>query len=574
MKKILYIITIVSFGMLIYSCDDEYLERTPKDQISDPDFWQSESDLELFLNGLYDNFQGWPLSGSGFAPSPDYGTDIALSSDNMVPGVVYHLDGTTTVPASGGGWVWSNVRDINYFLANTDRIEDGGPMVDHYIGEGHYFRAYFYFGLFKRFGELPILTKSLNTEDEELFSARKSRTEVMDFILSDLDTAISKMKYGSGLTHHRQRLSKDIALMFKARLSLYEGTWEKYHQGTVFGGQTDGTKYLEQAVVASKKIIDDGNYSLIQGDTSRVYYELFNNVDYNGHPEVLFFKHFDNENQGIGNQIWNWPNSYGYTREALQQFLCIDGKPRGVSPLFEGDRLLEELPVNRDPRLVQSVMVPGDPRYIIGSDTIIFEKPDIINSGTGYESKKFRLIEVDPAFGVQNFNQDFILMRFAEALLIYAEARAELGQLTQADVDMTINRLRARVGMPPMILGNITPDPNWPDYGYALPDYLYEIRRERLVELFAEGFRLDDLFRWRAHNLFAGKKFTGVYYTEEYQQDEPGLDYTDEGFIDPYAGILSGPNGGYGFNPERDYLYPLPTNELTLNPDLTQNPGW
>lgn len=573
MKKIHYIIAIFLLGTLVYSCDEEYLERAPLDQISDADFWQSQNDLELFLNGFYDQFPGWDPSGGGMAATKDFGTDITLYSPNRIPGLSRHLDGVTNVPASGGGWSWGNIRNINYYLANADRVADG-PLKDHYIGEGHFLRAWFYFGLHTRYGELPILTKALDADDEELFSARQSRTDVMDFILSDLDIAIEKMSYGSQLTHHRQRLSKDIALMFKARTSLYAGTWEKYHQGTAFGGQTDGTNYLEQAVAASKQIIDDGNYSIEFGDTARVYYELFNRMDYTGHPEVLWFKHTD-ENHGIGNQIWNWPNAYGWTREALQQFLCVDGQPIEVSPLFEGDRLLEELPVNRDPRLVQSVMVPGDPQLIYpNGDTTVFEKPWLYESGSGYESKKFRLIEVDATLGWMNHQQDYIIMRYPEALLIYAEARAELGQLTQADVDMTINHIRDRVGMPHLILGNITPDPNWPDYGYTLPDYLYEIRRERHVELFGEGTRLDDLFRWRAHNLFAGKRMTGTYYTEEYQDDEPGLNTTPDGFLDPTATILSGPNGGHGFNPARDYLWPLSTNELTLNPNLTQNPGW
>ena len=128
--------------------------------------------------------------------------------------------------------------------------------------------------------------------------------------------------------------------------------------------------------------------------------------------------------------------------------------------------------------------------------------------------------------------------------------------------------------MPHLNLSSITLDPNWPDYGYSLPDYLYEIRRERMVELYSEGFRFDDLMRWRTHNLFAGKRLTGTYFTEEYRLVFPGLDTNEDGFLDPLARLLSGPNGGYGFNPVRDYLLPIPTNELTLNPKLGQNPGW
>jgi len=112
------------------------------------------------------------------------------------------------------------------------------------------------------------------------------------------------------------------------------------------------------------------------------------------------------------------------------------------------------------------------------------------------------------------------------------------------------------------------------DYGYAIPDYLHEIRRERTVELYGEGFRFDDLMRWRAHEYFVGKRFTGTYYTDELRAIDPNMPVNAEGYLDPLMNVLTGPNNGYGFNPERDYLRPLPINELTLNENLTQNPGW
>mgnify|MGYP001062317813 CR=1 FL=1 len=576
MKKLLYIIILFS-GIFLYSCED-LLDRTPLDQISDPDFWSSEADLQLYLNRLYDGIEGWWVSGGGKAPTYDTGTDLVLPPPNVYgDDWTPRLDGVVQIPASGGGWNWTNIRNINYFLENADRVEEGGDMVDHYIGEGYLFRAGYYFELLKKFGDLPIITKPVSTDDEDiLYGSRNSRTEVTDFILGDIDMAISKMKYGHELTAHGTRYSKDIALLFKARVALYVGTWEKYHQGTVFGGDTDGSGYLQQAANAAKQVIDDGNYSLVTGDTSNVYAELFNKVDYTGNPEVLFFKHFDRETYGsdFSNQLWNWPNGYGLTQDLTRYYLCSDGLPTDVSPLFVGDSIFSLVEVNRDPRLVQTIMIPGDIRRIEGTDTTYYDNPDLYNCGTGYESQKFRHIIVDPAVGVMNHNVDYILFRFAEALLIYAEARAELGLLTQDDVDLTINKLRDRVGMPHMVLGSITPDPNWPDYGYPLSDELYEIRRERVTELYGEGFRFDDLMRWMAHNYWVGKRFIGTYYTEELKEVDPNMLANEDGYLDPLMNSLNGPNGGYGFNPDKDYLLPLPTNELTLNPNLGQNPGW
>jgi len=577
MKKLFSLIIILA-GSTLYSCNDDFLDRTPLDAISDPEFWQTEADLELFLNGFYDGFEGWWVSGGGAAPTYDRGTDVALPNPNSFGNDwTPRLDGSVNIPASGGGWNWGSIRDINYYLQNASRVEDGGSMTAHYIGEGHFIRAWLYYGLFRDFGDLPIITEPITSDNEDLlYGSREDRTTVFNFILEDIDKAIENMKYSSELNTPGTRLSKDIALMFKARATLYEGTWEKYHEGTTFAGQTDGTAYLQQSAAAAKQLIDEGNFTLVSGDPDQVYFELFNQMDYAGNPEVLFYKHFDTQIglSSFTNQLWNWPNGYGLTQDLTRFYLSEDGLPIAVSPLFEGDSTLAIVEKNRDPRLAQTLQVPGDIERIEGSDTIFWDAPDVYNSGTAMESQKFRHIVVDPNEGINNGSVDYIIMRFAEALLIYAEAKAELGELTQADVDMTINRLRERVSMPPLDINNITPDPNWPDYGYAIPDYLHEIRRERTVELYGEGFRFDDLMRWRAHEYFVGKRFTGTYYTDELRAIDPNMPVNAEGYLDPLMNVLTGPNNGYGFNPERDYLRPLPINELTLNENLTQNPGW
>lgn len=499
MKNINYLFLVCLIGCLVSSCDneDDLLDKTPLDQISDVDFWQSESDLELYLNELYDTFPGWGEAGA--APSPDVGTDIVIESQEWFgESATSRLDGTITVPASGGGWNWENVRTVNYFLENADRVESS-DLAEHYIGEGHFFRAYFYFDLLKMFGDLPIVTEVPDVEDDDiLYGERKSRTEVVDFILSDLDTAISKMLEASDIGP--SRVSLDVAKLFKARVALYEGTWEKYHQGSVFAGDTDGTEYLNEAVEAALSVIDAGNYSLSGGDTDEAYYDLFVQTDYSGNSEVMLYKAYDYLTYNIQNSLWNQPNANGMTREMTKYYLASDGLPISVSPNFTGDATLEEIEINRDPRLVQSVMAPGNLDYIsVSGDSIPFEIPFMTRCPTGYAIEKWRSKELFEELNNQRTRDiGYILFRYAEALLIYAEAKAELGTLSQSDLDMSVNLLRRRVGMPDMVLGSIVADPDWPDYGYSLPDYLYEIRRERVVELFGEGHRLDDLMRWRA----------------------------------------------------------------------------
>jgi hypothetical protein len=397
---------------------------------------------------------------------------------------------------------------------------------------------------------------------------------VVDFILDDIDMAISKMELAADVGPGR--LHKDVAKLFKARVCLYEGTWEKYHAGTDFAGSTNGTAYIEQAAAMARQVMDDGHYSLYStGNPDEDYYDMFVELDLSTNSEILLWRQYaaNEYTESSGNSMWNHPNTQGMTQWMVENYLCTDGLPTAVSPLFQGDDSLTVVQINRDPRLVNSIIVPGELDYVaLNGDSSFFSVPYMIRCPTGYELQKWRTNWLEPERNGRTWFIPYIYFRFAEALLIYAEAKAELGTLTQADVDMSINLLRDRVGMPHLDIGAITPDPNWPDYGYDIPDYLYEIRRERVVELFGEGFRMDDLMRWRAHNLFIGKRPTGTTYTDDIRAMYPNVVTNDDGYIDPFVTTLSG--GAYGFNPQRDYLLPLPSNELTLNPNLEQNPGW
>jgi len=558
-------------GMFFSSCED-LLEKTPQDEISEPDFWKTEGDLELYLNGLYGVFPQW--GGSGAAPSKDLGTDIVIESqewwgDSYTP----VMDGVLGVPTSGGGWSWGDVRRVNYFLENAAKA-GAGDKIEHYIGEGYFLRAWVYFELLKGFGDLPIIKQVLNVDDTELlYSSRDPRSEVVDFILEDLDMAISKM--GVASEAGPGRLNQDVAILFKARVCLYEGTWEKYHEGTVFAGASNGAALIEEAVTAAKSVMDRGNYSLFTGDPDRVYYDLFVQIDLSDNPEILLWKQYlaASSTENSGNSMWNHPNTQGITRGMMQTYLCTDGLPIGVSPLFEGDDSLTIIQNNRDPRLVNTVMVPGDLDYItLTGDSVPFTVPYMVRCPTGYELQKWREQVLDPNRNGRSWQVPYIHFRYAEALLIYAEAKAELGTLTQGDLDESINLLRDRVAMPHLTLGSITADPDWPDYGYPLTDVLYEIRRERVVELFAEGYRFDDLMRWRAHNLFIGTRPIGTMYTDDIKELYPNEKVNEDGYLDPFRDYLNG--GAYGFVETRDYLWPLPTNELTINPNLDQNPGW
>ena len=576
MKKIFFII--ISLGIVFNSCKKDLLIKNPQDQISDPEFWKTDADLQLYINNLYAQLPGWNPMGAGGTPMLDASTDVAIATGLWLP-TKNRLDGIVNIPSTGGGWDWTKVRAANYFLDNIDRVPDGGNK-NQYVGEGYFFRAWAYFVLLKQFGDLPIVTKALSTADHDiLYGSRSSRTDVVKFIVQDLDTAVSKMR--DKTTAGANRINRDVALAFEARVCLYEGTWEKYHANDAFKGTTDGTAFLTKAVLAAKAVMDGGNYSLTTGDPNQVYYNLFNSVktQLSNNPEVMLYRSYDLEsyNQDIfGSEATNAGS--GITKDMVDMYLCSDGKPISISSLYQGDHDIRQVIQNRDPRLVQTVMNPGDPLTIsLTGDTTKFTVPQMINQQgdpTGYDPQKFRQPQLDPATGLFTHDLAYIIFRYAEVLLNYAEAKAELGQLTQDDVDITINKLRDRVGMPHLTLSSIAVDPAWPDYGYSLPDYLYEIRREREVELFSEGFSFDDLMRWKADKLFVGKRPKGAYYSAELKSAWPNLVTDANNYIDPYLNVLSGPNGTWGFNPSKNYLMPIPTNELTLNPNLKQNPGW
>lgn len=563
-------ILILSLVILVSSCED-FLDRTPLDTISEADFYKTPSDLRTAVNAFYQDLAGWAPTNVGFNVLPDSGTDMGTAENpsNRVSGLDYNVPTSATASI----WSWDEVREVNWFLDRVDQAEGDETEINQYIGEGYFFRAFYYFNLLTSYGDIPIFEEYFDNTDVDLvFKARDPRNEVANFIIADLDLAITLLQSFPDIPTS-PRVSREVAQLFKARVALYEGTWEKYHSGTPFGvAGSDGSNFLQIAADAAEAVIDGGVFSLHND-----YGSLFNQIGYSGNSEVMLWRDYNDLDFGVNNVLQlSWPNRCAYTRFAVRSYLCTDGQPISVSPLYQGDQDLSIIEVNRDPRLAATIMVPGD-IVTLNSDgtTVEWTHPDFAtaNAGnTGYESQKYRRVEIDD--NISNFSRETsrIIFRYAEALLIFAEAKAELGTISQADLDKSINQLRSRVGMPDITLGAITTDPEWPNYGYTLSDILYEIRRERSVELIAEGFRADDLYRWRAHTLFDGDQPRGAFLEDgivntELSAENANLDA--EGYLLPFAST-----GNYNFDESRAYLLPIPLDELVLNPNLVQNPGW
>lgn len=578
MKKLtIYILAVLS----LTSCLN--LDKFPLDSMSPDTFFSSEEELQAFSNKFYT-----------MLPATSLYTDNADTyTQNKLPD---EISGLRIVPASGGGWSWGNLRDVNTLLEYSVNCKDEEVRVK-YDALARFFRAYFYFDKVKRFGDVPWYDKQLASDDPDLYKPRDSREYVMQKMIEDIDYAIENLGSGKDL----YRITKWSALALKSRFCLFEGTFRKYH-GIELDGH-DWRWYLEQAAAAAEQLIDESGYSLYTADgPDKSYMNLFaseNAIQ----TEVILARDY---NQALG--VFHNSNYFsigqtngqpGMTRKLVASYLMEDGTRFTDKPGWETMQFAEECK-DRDPRLAQSIRTPGYMR-IGGSTTLL---PDFSGSVTGYQQIKYVTGTDCDSYNI-SYN-DLIIFRMGEVYLNFAEALAELGTLTQEDLDKSINRLRSRAGMPDMNKdeANANPDPYLmsPETGYPGvegPDMgvILEIRRERTVELAQEGFRYYDIVRWKEGQAF-NRQFYGMYFPGpgEYDLDGDGtmdlylwkdhqgsttasveyeiskdifLSDGDSGYVTPH------PEKQEKWVEERDYYYPIPIDDRSLTGGvLTQNPGW
>ncbi|MEX2592811.1 MAG: RagB/SusD family nutrient uptake outer membrane protein [Anditalea sp.] len=578
MKK--YVLIYLLFSSILISCED--LDRPPLDTITDKEMTFTKTEMELYANKYYGAFPGF--SDKSFSLGI---FEEDNSSDNLVSGDYGYdsqLAGTITVPSSGGGWNWSEIRSINFFLDNYHITTESPEVANPYIGEMYFWRAWHYYSLLKQFGDLPWYNKPLTTESEELFAPRISRSIIADSIIVDLDKAVELLPLIDRAIPGR--IHKDVALLFQSRVALYEGSWEKYHNGSVFAvADADPSKYFRKSAEASQQIINNNAYSIepVGNDPKWGYWRLFNQTDYSTNNEVLLWKKFD-RSLDLFHMAQNYlgvsDKNSGLSKYLVESYLLQDGKPISVSPLYQGNNTVADEVQNRDPRLAQTMYQRDYARVILDGDTIgRFIVPDLtfesrLRNTTGYQMYKGVYPGADHALGDIGGS---IIFRYAEALLNYAEAKAELNEIDQRVLDQTVNQLRDRVNMPHLTMDVGFTDPNW-EFPNLSP-LLNEIRRERRVELAVEGYRFDDLMRWAAAHLIKRpmlgakmKQFSDIKDTFQPVLDPTAIPTDPEGYIAPHWN--SPAQNGWQFDPNKHYLKPIPSNELVLNPSLEQNPGY
>ena len=592
MKNHLIKFCLTSIAMLFaFSCNDDFLERLPLDEISSETFWNTENDLKVYNNRIYDqarNDNEVPIlmaHDDGF-DSHRYGIwYLDEFTDNIAPRHARHTRyqqvraGKHNIP-SGPQWFgyrdggWAFIRTINIGLENYSNANISQEVIDRYAAEARLFRGWFYADKVSKFGNVPWIDKELGVDSEELNAPRTARDEVMANVLEDLNFATTNLPDDWGDGGGPGRLNRWAALLVKSRVCLFEGTWQKYHGGS------KADMWLTEAAAAAKELMDNGPYALYStGDPDRDYNAIHHMTsDLTGVSEVLYWRRYE---RGIfTNHVQSYHRSYngGATKSMVEDYLCSDGLPITLSPLYQGDAQIEDVFVDRDPRLRQTVLHPDDVSlYAYGNfDTRPYPRLTGMEGGqrieTGYHIIK--VYDVNTAHATYNTSDTpAIILRFAEALLNYAEATAELGTITQADLDISINKLRDRVGMPHLDMSNVPVDPRYVDDGVS--PLIAEIRRERRVELFMEGFRYDDLRRWKQ-----GKKLEqpdyGIRFDAAAQERYPGAN-VQVSEVDgiPYIDVYKGTDWEAPvFDENKHYLWPIPLSVISQNPNVAQNPGW
>ena len=579
-----YSILILTIAAIMNSCD--YLDTVPGDAIDSDTFWSTANApaLEQYCNLYYPKIikghgdpQSWTI---GDMINSEYQSDNLLGS---APRIITY--GQNTMLTSNSDWNWSVVRGCNEFLMNYEKSPASVSDKEKYAGEILFFKAFDYFNKVKLFGDVPWYDGVLNAESPELYKGRDSRLFVMDNILSTIDKAIEFLPRKTNV----YRVSRDAALLLKARICLYEGTYRRYRdiEGDV--------KFLEEAYNASGELMEYG-YSVYDKDgVDESYFELFIQDNYNDNSEIILSREYD-PSINMGHQVTNSiPNGeLGMSRDCFEEYLCSNtGLPISLCGCHNPDMGYIDEMKNRDGRLLQTLCIPeaGNPksRYLFrdglggapnifsilpASDTRAFYGA----SSTGYCLAKFYKKE-EHLVGNFKGGTDAPVMRYAEALLIRAEAGAELGK--DPELNKTINKLRARVGFPFMLDENPVEDPNlvkeYPVIKGPNKNLIREIRRERRIELFAEGYRWDDVCRWNVGEIVYNKVRRGAKMDPKlYTQDEINtikklVGFDADGYITPYAKRAT-----YSMNfTEKNYLYNIPLDEISLNPNLLpNNPGW
>lgn len=586
----------VAASILPFSSCSDFLDREPITKPEAGNFLTGAIQVENYINGLYMTLPSFSKFGLGVRSEEK-------NSDNIIAEKYdARLHGQNNQFSGASDWQtgYQNLRKVNYFFHNykVPEAQENEDVLS-LKGEAYFLRAYWHFDLLKKFGSIPVMDAfwDENATIAGLQIPAKTRNEVARFILSDLVEAKnllhSRGKY-SGI-----RINKEAAMVLAMNVALYEGTWEKYHSSDDFASSTNESNYfLGEVINWGNELFGCGIDLYKTGQNpGDAFAALFNSKDLSGMGEVLLWRKYSSDegvfhdvNGNLKAGVVDSEGAAGITQSLVDNYLNADGT--FIDPTNEKFKDFKETFEGRDPRLIQTVMNEGakfasaitaTPMHLeeyTDEKKNTISPPKLAGDGntrslTGYHIR----LGIDTTFVSGNGETALPIIRYAEGLLAYAEAAAELEMWSDDIANKTLKALRERAGVKYLAPAK---DANFTDFGYTLTPVLQEIRRERRSELALQGFRLDDLMRWKADKLIVGKCGKGAYVGDEsilfksYSPDNQKrirerLTLDDNKWADPMAGTLP---SGYQFHADRDYLLPIPPSELELNKKLRQNPKW
>ncbi len=586
----------VAASILPFSSCSDFLDREPITKPEAGNFLTGAIQVENYINGLYMTLPSFSKFGLGVRSEEK-------NSDNIIAEKYdARLHGQNNQFSGASDWQtgYQNLRKVNYFFHNykVPEAQENEDVLS-LKGEAYFLRAYWHFDLLKKFGSIPVMDAfwDENATIAGLQIPAKTRNEVARFILSDLVEAKnllhSRGKY-SGI-----RINKEAAMVLAMNVALYEGTWEKYHSSDDFASSTNESNYfLGEVINWGNELFGCGIDLYKTGQNpGDAFAALFNSKDLSGMGEVLLWRKYSSDegvfhdvNGNLKAGVVDSEGAAGITQSLVDNYLNADGT--FIDPTNEKFKDFKKTFEGRDPRLIQTVMNEGakfasattaTPMHLeeyTDEKKNTISPPKLAGDGntrslTGYHIR----LGIDTTFVSGNGETALPIIRYAEGLLAYAEAAAELEMWSDDIANKTLKALRERAGVKYLAPAK---DANFTDFGYTLTPVLQEIRRERRSELALQGFRLDDLMRWKADKLIVGKRGKGAYVGDEsilfksYSPDNQKrirerLTLDDNKWADPMAGTLP---SGYQFHADRDYLLPIPPSELELNKKLKQNPKW
>ncbi len=575
MKLFKYIFSGLALALSLTGC----MNFSPEAQLNDDTVWDKASNFQLFANQFYgwthdfnaSNYQAIVVDG----PHSDWRSDLIAGANVNV-----YSAGTNSIPEKDGNYttLYTRIYYTNLLLKHATEFGDTASIATP-MAEARFFRAYCYFELVQLYGDCILLTEPADMDSPAMNATRNDRGEVIDQCIRDLQQAAERLP---DKPTEEGRLGKDATYAFLSRVALYEGTWQKFHTGGADATTNSDrvTKLLTIAKDAAKKVMDRGNYKLFYNATlgTNSYRYMFILEDAQCNPAglttdanteyILARRH--RLSDGIGTNITKaWLCNAVYpTKKLADMYVCQDGLPITKSSEFKGYSTANSEFTNRDNRMLTTLCQNGDKVWDNTAEHCRTSWTDAdesraktvsVTANSGYQTHKWA---VERQVNDKYESMDFPVIRYAEVLLNYAEATYELNNaISDADLDKSVNLVRQRSNPTMTKLSNSLVNNN----GLSMRE---EIRRERTVELMFEGFRIDDLKRWYTASTEMpqdqlGVKYKGTWFENHWSKQTRSLN--SDGCI------IMNTNREWS---EKNYLYPLPSDQTQLNPNIGQNPGW